>query len=618
LGSTLWRLEGQLMVTTMVKLTMALVPDSPMALETPAPLRLSDQHDAGNPLSSAIGVRETAPMLQRVDVFLTGHAYPIPGQGEVLTRLAVVSEHAMLLDKTLLVRGPLDASGVPQPFERMKLGYENAYGGIGFSDNPLGVGYGTNEAPSIVYPEGPIERAAGFGPIPASFSARRKLLGKLPRNALTGRIAEIPLDFDWRYFQAAPLDQQVNQLRGSEWLIVEGLSPEHERLCSQLPCAVAVARVYGAERAGVPDAVPLRIDMVHVDLDNERCNVVWRGSFPVGGEEALGELVIAGNVELPERPVEWPVDESALAAAGTVGPTLVEPPTPRMANRRGAQRDDALRATRVMAPQDHMRAEGPPERRRGELDETVAVDPARVPQAATPFRSAGQPAPERPAPERRAPQRPAAEHPAAERPAAERRAPRPAAGVPAAGVRAPRHPLVETRPVKSGALKVPISPFDLAPVGETRDGPAIPGAPWSNVAAPVVPVPSKHLKRTAISAVEALAVLRSSGTDWSSTLASAALAPSDSDARADETNRLEAEREAADQARRDEEQARREAEERRREADERRKEEELRFQREQEEARTARERRSREAAKAKEDAAQKLRTAMYDGFKRKP
>ena len=38
--------------------------------------------------------------------------------------------------------------------------------------------------------------------------------------------AEIPDDFDWSYYQSAPLDQQIERLDGDEWILLQGLDAE--------------------------------------------------------------------------------------------------------------------------------------------------------------------------------------------------------------------------------------------------------------------------------------------------------------------------------------------------------------------------------------------------------
>jgi hypothetical protein len=359
-GTTLWRLEGQTMVTVVVKMTFAFAQEREMTIVDPAePIRTAEEHDGGHPMRSLLGAQETAPQLQRVDVLLTGYAYTTDEGKQTQVRLAIDSDRGNQLDKKLLVRGDRDELGEQQSFRRIKLGYERAYGGIGYAENPLGTGYGaTNKPCNITYAVPPHDRTAGFGPIPSSFPSRKKLLGEMPRKVLKQRVAEIPLSFDWSYFQASPRDQRLNHLRGDEWLTLEGLHPTQRLIHTQLPSASGVARVYGADKAGVPDVVPLMADILHIDADAMRCSLTWRGSFPVSSENALDGVVIAGGLETPDEPMLWPESEAdlhGLLDSDDSAGERIDATATRVGNQPPPAAVDHS-ATRVMAPDDHMAA----------------------------------------------------------------------------------------------------------------------------------------------------------------------------------------------------------------------------------------------------------------------
>jgi hypothetical protein len=312
-GAVLWRLGGQLMATFIVKTTFAFEPGGPMKIVDPEPLRLDDEHLGGHPMRSLVGACEVAPMLRAVDVVLTGHAYPAAGEAQTEVRLGLGGAAAgLLFEKKLLVRGDRDAAGVARPFERMPLVWERSFGGIGHVQNPIGVGVGeTNKRePNVTHLDAP--GTAGFGPIPATFPLRRKLLGQTTRKSVMEGVADIPIGFDWSYFQSAPEDQRVRSLPADTWILLEGAHARERRLRMRLPGATALAKVYGHDAAGVPDVVPLKADMLHIDADAERCTLVSRGSFPIQRPEALGDIVVAGTLELPDEPAIWPESVSDL------------------------------------------------------------------------------------------------------------------------------------------------------------------------------------------------------------------------------------------------------------------------------------------------------------------
>ncbi len=603
-GVTLWKVAGQTMVTTIVKMTLSIPEDGPLTLVDPEPILTTDEHEGGQPTGTLVGACETAPLLQRVDVLLTGHARAPEGATQTTVRLMIAGDGGTLLDKTLAVSGDCDESGTAQPFRKLKLGYERAFGGIGYADNPLGTGFGssTSKPPNIVYPTDPAERTAGFGAIPASFPVRKKLLGDVPRSALAQRVVTIPQGFDWSYFQAAPEDQRVEMLRGNEWLLLDGLHPQKDRLRIQLPGATAVAKIYGHDRAGAPDTVPLRIDMLQVDADALRCSLVWRGSFPVTSVELLSEVIIAGGVETPDEPMLWPETaadpEDVLEPAdqppsgsggGLTGDQTVQITTD------GEQSADALFGGTVAMDADSVAAQTLPFADRAKDRKPAKARPQTDDPAVLPFKSASD---------------------------------RPVSGPPV--VVPPDHPFESTVAIDANQIPDPErSPFAIAPAGSRASGggtaQAIPGAPWAkpgtaggegeDVAQPAlvepVPVPAQQQEEAQQEAALAAEDEARLAAEQQAKLAAEGQAKLEAEQQA----KLELERQAKLAAEQQaklaaEQQAAAEAEERRRTAVEK-------FQKEQEEARNEQQQRAAEQSRAKRKAAKTLRQDMYGAFKRK-
>ncbi|MCV5919813.1 DUF2169 domain-containing protein, partial [Escherichia coli] len=64
---------------------------------------------------------------------------------------------------------------------------------------------------------------AGFGPVPPFFEARQTLAGTFDEEWIENRKPMLPLDFDRRFFQSAPADQQCKGfLKGGERLMMSG------------------------------------------------------------------------------------------------------------------------------------------------------------------------------------------------------------------------------------------------------------------------------------------------------------------------------------------------------------------------------------------------------------
>ncbi|MEZ4437573.1 MAG: DUF2169 domain-containing protein [Polyangiaceae bacterium] len=305
-GSVLWRHGGELHCTAVVKASLELVPQGVMPLLNPSPIRRADDYLHGRP--SLAGASEVAPRMLCADVTVVGHAYAQQPVEKRAIRLVLVRGDRVLIDKTLYVYGDRKAGERPRPFTKMRIGYERALGGLSFAKNPVGIGLDDDSSrrPNVLHAKKPKEKVGGFGPIPARFLQRRQLRRDVALERMADGIADYPPDFDWSYFQAAPRDQRVARLAGDEWLMLEGLHPEHERIRARLPKVRALCRIYTARSLAVPEMVELEATMLHIEPDDDRCSLIWRGHFPVVSELLTQEIVLAGAVQCGDEPLHWP------------------------------------------------------------------------------------------------------------------------------------------------------------------------------------------------------------------------------------------------------------------------------------------------------------------------
>jgi hypothetical protein len=332
-----WRSRGRLTVTVLAKATFAFVPDGPMVRAAPEGIVLADVHHRDNPALSIRLGSDLVPRLDRTDVTFTGsaHAPPEGPRNAVPVRLAVFEGQRPRLDKRLLCRDKA-------AFDRMPIVYERAAGGIGVPENPVGVAFGDA---NIVDPA-QSQRPVGLGPIARAWPSRRRLLGATPRKVFEGPILELPDGFEWSYFQAAPIDQQIVALRGDEWLVLEGLHPTVPQLRTRLPGARGYAWIHGPSASGIASGqrLELRADTLCIDGDAERCTVVWRLQVPVRDEAALAamQLVVTtaasgedpGDGRIPpggEKRTQVLEPPPSSSAAGTqvleAAPPLSSPPS---------------------------------------------------------------------------------------------------------------------------------------------------------------------------------------------------------------------------------------------------------------------------------------------------
>ncbi|WP_437522540.1 DUF2169 domain-containing protein [Sorangium sp. So ce726] len=309
-GAVLWRMRGAERLTVLVKATFALVHDRSAELAAAADLVRTDQLREG--WGSLEEASETAPYLPGAGVVVRGHACaPVGTTATALpVRVALFRDGRWILNKALHVFGDRTREAPsPRPFSRMPLVYERALGGPHLDVNPVGVGSDA-VLPSIVDPGDPM-RPAGFGPIARHWAPRRHLLAR--DQAADPLALDLDGSFDFRYFQAAPADQQIDFLRGDEWVFLEGLHPHWPWLRSSLPSARGLARLYrtGTEGEDQGQPVELAADTLTIDADRLLCSVVWRGNVALLPGDTPARMRVVAGVEMPGQPLAWP---SAAAA----------------------------------------------------------------------------------------------------------------------------------------------------------------------------------------------------------------------------------------------------------------------------------------------------------------
>ena len=207
--------------------------------------------------------------------------------------------------------GPAEAAGV------IPLTYDQAWGGPSYPANPLGRGRVGEAMPNLETPGEWVESRssqalpAGFGPLPSAWPQRQKRMGKYNARWVREHWPWLPPDFDFRYFMAAPEDQWAKgYFRGDERLVFEQMHPDHAVYQSTLPgmrarCFVTQRSVVGAsDKTGelVFREVPLNLDTVWVDLDQQKLVLVWRGRLPVASLKLLDIEAVMPVVEPLDQP----------------------------------------------------------------------------------------------------------------------------------------------------------------------------------------------------------------------------------------------------------------------------------------------------------------------------
>lgn len=278
--------DGQEVVVVIISATFQ--GENPSAVLAPAseqlPIAFSDV-PFGNPAASSTRYEaDIAIVKPAAEVIINGAAHAPDGKA---IREMQVGFRVGTLRKVLNVVGDRvqEAGGYspPNPFVRMPIVYERAYGGTTPDGNvevrnPVGIGYRNarsadpavrSEAPNVTYPNEPF-RAATDRPAPAAFGAlgrgwqpRLKYAGTFDANWVATQWPLPPKDYDPRYNLCTPSDQQLPVLRGGEAVTVIGMTPSR-RWDFRLPALTMPVRFIYEDRS---EDESLRIDTAMIEPD---------------------------------------------------------------------------------------------------------------------------------------------------------------------------------------------------------------------------------------------------------------------------------------------------------------------------------------------------------------
>lgn len=294
-------------VTLIAKATYAIGRGGRLALaEEQAPVRLFPEPWDDAPGASLRHESDAVPFKPAADVLLLGTVVPRRGRttevdvalhvGSLVRRARVFGDRRWEQGRSGLAIGPAE------PFERMPLVHERAYGGtapapgggepVAFAANPVGRGFvppGAEEdadgalLPNLEDPGAlvttPADRPApaAFGVVSPGWSPRVEHLGTFDEAWRERRAPHLPLDFDPRFWNVAPPALRLaGGLRAGDHVEVEGVSPDGA-LRFELPAVALVATVRLAPDE--PRTVAMRADTLVVDADRRLVEIVLRASF---------------------------------------------------------------------------------------------------------------------------------------------------------------------------------------------------------------------------------------------------------------------------------------------------------------------------------------------------
>jgi hypothetical protein len=318
--------EGAQVLTLIVKATYAITVRGLEIADEQAPIVKAPVY-YGEPGSSSLKLETEASYTKvATDVVLLGHAQPqhatAPELDVSLSVGPIRKQVRVYGDRTWNRTLGVTTITAARPFERIPLVYERAFGGWDKSSadprehsaearNPVGIGYrradmerdiqGTR-LPNLEDPaellQKPTERPppAGFGYLCPDWAPRRQQAGTFDEAWRRTRFPRLPVNFNLRHFNAAPLDQQVRGfLSGGEPVEVRGAGTEGP-LRFSLPRLSPEARFQLRREAEVE--LKMNLDTVIIDTDERRVSVLFRGTARV--HRRLHDLCWS-RVELPRR-----------------------------------------------------------------------------------------------------------------------------------------------------------------------------------------------------------------------------------------------------------------------------------------------------------------------------
>jgi len=313
---------GQRHVVAMAKATYAIppTPDLPAELaDQQTPILTADVFEGEPGLSNPFFECDYALFRPRCDIVLKATAHA-PGKrpvyeleagfefGDCVKNVRIVGNRYW--KQFLLGFRPSD----PERFLSMPITYSHAFGGTwppsdtdptgsAYAANPIGCGFATERhvyalmdqripVPNLEQPGRPVlhhfkqHRPWSFGPVGRSWTPRQGYAGTYDDNWRTTTFPLLPTDFDPRFCQCAPEDQQVPYPQGGEPVRLINLHPERPDIRFKMPHLALGMSL--AMRNGQVHVLQPVVDCVVIDADAGVFTVVWRARHPV--ERSLSEI----------------------------------------------------------------------------------------------------------------------------------------------------------------------------------------------------------------------------------------------------------------------------------------------------------------------------------------
>ncbi len=305
------RPDGRELLVVVVKGTFGIPVsgDEPRLLDEQAKLVEADAFTGEPGFSAPLYESDYAPHKPKCDVLLNGSAYAPGGKPAervtVSLRVGPMRKSFDVVGNRAWKRGIFGATATfPEPFAVMPFSYDKAFGGaggapeipsrrrtvlanhagVGFHDRPTDPSIDGQPLPNTEETGRPVTdprgdyRPMAFGPIGRAWQPRPKYAGTYDENWRNKVFPFLPADFDERYYQAAPDDQQTPFPNGGEEVELLNLTPEG-RTVFRLP-TLNIPVEFG-RLEGEPETIAALLDTILLEPDKRRFLLMWRASLPL-------------------------------------------------------------------------------------------------------------------------------------------------------------------------------------------------------------------------------------------------------------------------------------------------------------------------------------------------
>ena len=271
--------------------------------------------DWGEPAESSVRYESDITLDKPfTDLIVNGHAYAPPGH--LVRHMEVELTYQRQFTKRLRVFGNrVWTKGFigwgmtrPQPFEKMPIVYDRAYGGSDEQGseprNRIGTGYTSKlnkdftglPVPNVEFPNKLIKNPrnepppAGFGVVSKNWEPRLSFAGTYDDAWLEDDFPLLPGDFDMRFNQSVTPDQWIKgRPKGGEIVEIKGMTPEGIFRIKLPVCEMKMSLHYTDHS----EEKMMDLDTVLIEPDEKKLILTWRATADIHGDPfKLDETVI--------------------------------------------------------------------------------------------------------------------------------------------------------------------------------------------------------------------------------------------------------------------------------------------------------------------------------------